>query len=504
MKRTRQPDQLPVEPDIPAPETAIDEAEIEIFEPEPFDRIRPTGRGFRSRLTASLAPAIAGVFLVCAMAFGATLGSTGSSGIDSDDVSAGKTVDATSADGKVAGDAPVSDRSEDGKGAPVDSEPSADEPKPADGEAPDAEKPGTEPAPAPEIRAIDLDVALGDGGRVRLEWGACAVDGFAAWKIVRSTDAGASFPLGGRDTLVAAFEAQGKSAFTDAGAPKGKKLWYAVFGLAGDGEARHVACRSRSRAIVTPAPAPAPKPTEKPAATTSPALGLTLAVKEGVIYIDFSECKAAGAEYYKVVRSSDSTVKWPAGESDTLVAAVGMDGKTAAWDKGAPSGKKAWYRVFCVRHAEDGLQGPRLERGQGHHCPREGSCARTEGDVDRGQHRWRQRRRPLGSMWRRAVQPLPDPSQDRRRDNGRRRDRECRCHHLGRRDSRGRRHLQVPRPVEGRDRGVVRPPRFDRLGSRDGRVEPRRTDDGSMDASRGPAADGTAGQWPGRPSVRTI
>jgi hypothetical protein len=356
MKRTRQPDQLPVEPDIPAPETAIDEAEIEIFEPEPFDRIRPTGRGFRSRLTASLAPAIAGVFLVCAMAFGATLGSTGSSGIDSDDVSAGKTVDATSADGKVAGGAPVGDRSEDGKGAPVDSESSADEPKPADGEAPDAEKPGTEPAPAPEIRTIDLDVALGDGGRVRLKWGACAVDGFAAWKIVRSTDAGASFPLGRRDTLVAAFEAQGKRAFTDAGAPKGKKLWYAVVGLAGDGEARHVACRSRSRAIVTPAQAPAPKPTEKPAATTSPALGMTLAVKEGVIFIDFSECKAAGAEYYKVVRSTDSTVKWPAGENDALVAAVGMDGKTAAWDKGAPSGKKAWYRVFCVRHAEEGYK----------------------------------------------------------------------------------------------------------------------------------------------------
>jgi hypothetical protein len=354
MKRTRQPEQLPVEPDIPAPETAIDEAEIEIFEPEPFDRIRPTGRGYRSRLTASVAPAVAGVFLVCTMAFGASLGATGSTGIDSHDVSAGKTVEDTSADGKVAGDAPVSDRSEDGKGAPVDGEPSADEPKPGDGESPDAEKPATEPAP--EIRAIDLDVALGDGGRVRLAWGACAVDGFAAWKIVRSTDAGASFPLGGRDTLVAAFEAQGKSTFTDTGAPKGKKLWYAVFGLAGDGDARHVACGSPSRTIVTRAPAPTPKPTEKPVATTSPALGLTLAVKEGAIYIDFSECKAAGAEYYKVVRSSDSTVKWPAGQNDTLVAAVGMDGKTAAWDKDAPSGKKAWYRVFCVRHAEEGYK----------------------------------------------------------------------------------------------------------------------------------------------------
>ena len=503
MKRTRQPDQLPVEPDIPAPETAIDEAGVGIFRagalrPDPADRPRVRIPAHRvagacdRRRFPRVCHGIRGDPWLDGLVghrFGRRV--------------AGKTADATSADGKVAGEAHVSDRSEDGKGAPVDSEPSADEPKPADGKAPDAEKPGTEPAPAPEIRAIDLDVALGDGGRVRLEWGACAVDGFAAWKIVRSTDAGASFPLGGRDTLVAAFKAQGKSAFTDAGAPKGKKLWYAVFGLTVDGEARHVACRSRSRAIVMPAPGT--KPTERPAATTSPALGLTLAVKEGVIYIDFSECEAAGAEYYKVVRSSDSTVKWPAGESDALVAAVGMDGKTSrAWDKDAPSGKKAWYRVFCVRHAEEGYKVLASSAAKGITAPvkdpaPEPKAMWIEVSTDGGKTvvHWEACGGERFSHYRMLRKTGEGTTV------------------VAEIESAGAT-TWVDETVEaggtykylvqskGVDRGVVRPPRFDRLGSRDGRVEPRRTDDRSMDASRGPAADGTAGQWPGRPSIRTI
>jgi hypothetical protein len=343
MKRTPKNDLLPVEPDV--------EAGIEVFEPVDGNPAQPTRPlGFRSRLTASVPGAVAGVFLVCALAFGATLQATGSPGSDSDGTPAGKTADGTSV-----GAAPLAYHGEYDKDEPVDGEDPGDA-KPGDDKTPDGETPETKPVPAPESRAIDLALALGDGGRVRLDWGVCAVDGFVAWKLVRSTDSAATFPLGAHDTLIAAIEDQGRTAYTDTSAPQGKKLWYAVVGLAGEGDARVVACVSAPRAIQTPAPKPAPKPTVKPAPTAPPALGLTLAVKEGAIFIDFSECKVDGAEYYKVVRSTDSTVKWPAGENDTLVAAVGMDGKTAAWDKGAPSGKKAWYRVFCVRHTEEGYK----------------------------------------------------------------------------------------------------------------------------------------------------
>ena len=349
MKRTSNHDQLPVEADV--------EADVEVWQPaELDDRIRPSGRrGYRSRVTASVPGAVAGVFLVCALALGATVGATDSTGPDSNDKPAAETTD-----GKTANDG-LAYGGDYGTDQVPDAERPGDDGKPVDGDASDGatteSKSESEPAPVPEAKAIDLKVALGDGGRVRLDWSACEVDGFAAWRVVRSTDAGATFPLGEHDSLIVALEDQGVTAYTDTSAPKGKKLWYAVVGLAGEGDARYIACKSPSRAIATPEPTPpAPKPTEKPLVATPPALGLTLAVKEGVIYIDFTECKVDGADYYKVVRSSDSTVKWPAGEGDTLVAAIEMGDKTAAWDKSAPAGKKAWYRVFCVRHTEDGYK----------------------------------------------------------------------------------------------------------------------------------------------------
>ena len=196
MKRTPNHDQLPVEPDV--------EADVEVWEPDEHDRVGPSrSRGYRSRLTASVPGAVAGVILVCALAFAATLGATGSSGIDSADLPAGDTLD-----GKTAGDAPLAYGLDYGDDEAPDGEYPGDLGKPANDDSPDGETPDKEPTPVPEARAIDLDLALGDGGRVRLEWGACDVDGFAAWKLVRSTDAGASFPLGKQDTLIAALEKQ--------------------------------------------------------------------------------------------------------------------------------------------------------------------------------------------------------------------------------------------------------------------------------------------------------
>lgn len=102
----------------------------------------------------------------------------------------------------------------------------------------------------------------------------------------------------------------------------------------------------------------APKPTEKPEPkpTEKPVLSLSLAVKEGAILIDFSACEVDGAEYYKIVRSTDSTVRWPAGDGDSVVAAIEVGAATKARDEHAKPGKKAWYRVFCVRHTDDGYR----------------------------------------------------------------------------------------------------------------------------------------------------
>jgi hypothetical protein len=106
-----------------------------------------------------------------------------------------------------------------------------------------------------------------------------------------------------------------------------------------------------------PAPKPDKEPEPKPEPKPEPAkLGIELAIKEGAVLVDWTTCKADGADFYKVVRSTDKTVKWPLGDNDKLVAAVEIGGKTKAWDEHAPAGKKVWYRVFCVRHTEDGYK----------------------------------------------------------------------------------------------------------------------------------------------------
>jgi hypothetical protein len=71
------------------------------------------------------------------------------------------------------------------------------------------------------------------------------------------------------------------------------------------------------------------------------------------VKIRWSAFDGAGFDYYKVVRSTDSTVSWPLGPGDHLVAAIGDPGQTWAWDGGAAP-DTYWYRVFAVRSAEGG------------------------------------------------------------------------------------------------------------------------------------------------------
>jgi len=112
----------------------------------------------------------------------------------------------------------------------------------------------------------------------------------------------------------------------------------------------------KPEAEATPKPRaePTPKPTPKP--TAKPRLGLVLKIREGAVFIDWTACEVDGADVYKVVRSPDSTVRWPAGENDKVVAAVEVGGATKAWDEHARPGKRAWYRVFCLRSTEAGYR----------------------------------------------------------------------------------------------------------------------------------------------------
>jgi hypothetical protein len=156
------------------------------------------------------------------------------------------------------------------------------------------------------------------------------------------------WPLGSGDSLAGVIEAQGTTRFVDKAVDGGRTYHYRVFGLRSWNGETIIACRSDAASIATPAPTPKPEPTDGDGAVMS----ITVVIKEGHPFIDWSACTGTDFDYYKVVRSMDSTVTWPIGDNDTKVAAVGKDGETKAWDANAPGGKKVFYRVFCIRETE--------------------------------------------------------------------------------------------------------------------------------------------------------
>jgi hypothetical protein len=122
-----------------------------------------------------------------------------------------------------------------------------------------------------------------------------------------------------------------------------------------------------------PAPERTPKPTEKPADTKPPSetIAIALAIKDDHPIIEWGSCAGLDFDYYKVVRSKDSTVTWPAGGADEVVAAVERGGQRKAWDKDAPHDRKVWYRVFCVLKAESGYKVVRSSTTKGIEVPAE-------------------------------------------------------------------------------------------------------------------------------------
>jgi len=344
-------------PDHADPEGTTDG--VELLE----DRTLPLVRtGATRRLGVSLPGAVAGAFLVTALAFGAALGPAANRTPGEEGTSGTTTQqdDTTPAGPATAGgeDEAKDEAGEDvkpvepdsGAAAKPDGEEPADGPKDEPTDGPD--QPEDTPQPKPDVTGLSLALEL-DGSKVIVDWSACGADNFVAYKVIRSSDEKVTYPRGDNDTLVGAVENRATTAMADA-APGGKKLWYRVFGVVEwEGNPYTVACASDVKGIATPEPKPDPKPTPEPE-PDGKVLGLTVGIDDGHPWVDWTSCEVAGFDAYKVVRSRDATVTYPAGENDVVVAAVGPDGKTAFWDKEAPGGKTLWYRVFCIDKTETG------------------------------------------------------------------------------------------------------------------------------------------------------
>ena len=113
-------------------------------------------------------------------------------------------------------------------------------------------------------------------------------------------------------------------------------------------------------ATAKPLPAPAPpKATDKPkpAPVPAPAEPVALALegwpKDGKVKLAWKPYGGEGFEYYKVVRSIDATVSWPAGGDDTVIGVIG-DPNAPWWADKPACGVTSSYRVFAVRSGEGG------------------------------------------------------------------------------------------------------------------------------------------------------
>lgn len=109
-----------------------------------------------------------------------------------------------------------------------------------------------------------------------------------------------------------------------------------------------------------PKPQPAPEPpkaTDKPKPAPAPAEPVALVLegwpKDGKVKLAWKPYGSDGFEYYKVVRSTDATVTWPAGAGDTVIGVIG-DAKATWWADKPACGVASSYRVFAVRSGEGG------------------------------------------------------------------------------------------------------------------------------------------------------
>jgi hypothetical protein len=101
---------------------------------------------------------------------------------------------------------------------------------------------------------------------------------------------------------------------------------------------------------------PKDQPKDEPKPDPAPSSALTLEAfynaDKGKIVVKWS-AYTGEFEKYKLVRSSDGTVTWPEGEGDMLVGVIGPDGNYFV-DTDAPCNDEVHYRVFAVRHGEEG------------------------------------------------------------------------------------------------------------------------------------------------------
>ena len=306
------------------------------------DRGKPT---ISTRLGVSLPSAVGALLFAGALAFGSTLvdtlaplqdtSPTALSGADQDGLG----------DGGDGGDAKPATYQED-KQQPDHNRPDktpvpAPTPKPEPVEEPKPQP--VPPAPPAPVSGLALSLQTFDG-KVKLAWSVYDGDGFAHYKLVRSSDATVTWPAGAGDSLIAYASDRWDTLYKDF-PPCGTTWHYAVFAVMGGetGYATLAASNVASAAVqCVVKPTPPPPPPVHPMAFSVEIIG-------GQAHLTWEQCTSAGFGVYKVVRSQTNTdPKYPTNEGTELIAAIGDSSVTSLVDGNVSSGQTWHYRVLAM------------------------------------------------------------------------------------------------------------------------------------------------------------
>lgn len=217
-------------------------------------------------------------------------------------------------------------------------------PKPQPVEQPVEQPKPAPPAPPATVTGLALNLQTGDG-KVKLAWSVFEGDGFAYYKVVRSSDAAVDWPLGAGDELVAAVGDRWGTLVKDF-PPCNTNWYYRVFAVM-SGESGYATLAASN--VATAYVACAVKPTNPPVYQ----MGFSAEVIDGQVHLTWEQCTSEGFGVYKVVRSQTNTdPKYPLNEGTELIAAIGDSSVTSLVDGAVSSGQTWHYRVLSM--ANDG------------------------------------------------------------------------------------------------------------------------------------------------------
>ena len=203
------------------------------------------------------------------------------------------------------------------------------------------DKPTDNPAPnpAPSANLTLAAVFNADLGKIVVEWSAFGGD-FEKYKLVRSTDANATWPLGDGDTLVDVVGAGGERRFVDYNAPCNTELHYRAFAVR-HGETGYVVLASSNVGAATRA-CDAPPADPK-------ALGFELMRTADGVQLNWGACGSDAFAVYKVVRSAtNASPMYPLNDGTELIGVIGDAGTTGFVDSNVQVGQTWTYRVLCM------------------------------------------------------------------------------------------------------------------------------------------------------------